>query len=75
MDTLDQAAVSWQGVLTKADKPKPEAFGTVFAQTAAALAKRPAAHPVLIATSSVSGAGLDALRAEILDLALPEATD
>ncbi len=72
MDTLDAAAVSWQGVLTKADKPKPESFGKVFAETAAELARRPAAHPVLIATSSVSGAGLDALRAEILDLALAE---
>ena len=69
MDVMDQAAVSYQVVLTKADKVKPpELAGTLRA--AAEEAKRhPAAHPDLIATSARTGAGLAELRAEIARLA------
>lgn len=62
---LDTAAVSYQGVLTKADKISRSALDAVTAKTAAALAKHPAAFPGLIATSSEKGLGIDALRAEI----------
>jgi GTP-binding protein len=69
MDALDEAAVSYQVVLTKADKLKPAALASVTAATAAALAKRPAAHPRVHATSATSGLGLPELRAEVAALA------
>ncbi len=66
--TLDKAAVSYQIVLTKADKVKASALPGVIAATAARLAKRPAAHPEVLATSAATGAGIDVLRAEIAHL-------
>lgn len=69
MDALDAAAVSYQIVLTKADKLNPPAREAVVAQTGAAIAKRPAAHPVVRAASSVTGEGLPELRAEVAALA------
>ncbi len=62
---LDQAAVSYQGVLTKIDKVSRAALDGVIANTATALARRPAAYPGLIATSSEKGDGIDVLRAAI----------
>jgi GTP-binding protein len=62
---LDKAAVSWQVVLTKADKLKAADLDLVFAETTAAIGKRPAAHPDVLATSAETGAGIEALRAEI----------
>jgi len=67
-DMLDEAAVSYQVVLTKADKLKASELAESIRKTAAAIAKRPAAHPELHVTSSVSGAGLPELRAEIARL-------
>lgn len=69
MDALDTAAVTYQIVLTKADKIKPSELAEVSAATRAAIAKRPAAHPEVIATSSETGLGIDVLRAEIAALA------
>ncbi len=65
MTLLDEAAVSYQAVLTKIDKLKPSELHKVQTALAAKLAKRPAAHPDLIATSSLKGIGLNDLRAEI----------
>jgi GTP-binding protein len=65
MNELDRAGVSYQVVFTKADKVKPAELAAVEAETAEALRKRPAAHPVIIATSSVTKAGLDEVRNEI----------
>lgn len=65
LDLLDKAAVSYQIVLTKADKIKPPAVERLKAQTVAAIAKRAAAYPQIIATSAEKGLGIDALRAEI----------
>ncbi len=62
---LDVAAVSYQIVLTKADKPKAGALKTVIETTQTAIAKRPAAFPDLIVTSSESGDGVADLRAAI----------
>ena len=56
MNELDKAAVSYQIVLTKADKPRGNDLEKVIAGTKAAIAKRPAAHPELIVTSSEKGA-------------------
>ena len=65
LDALDVAAVSYQIVLTKADKMKPAEVEAVVAQTVKAIAKRPAAFPRVLATSSEKGHGLPELRAEI----------
>jgi GTP-binding protein len=65
MDLLDGAAVTYQIVLTKADKvPKAEVEQTAAA-VAAKLKKRGAAHPVVLQTSSEKGWGIAELRAEI----------
>jgi GTP-binding protein len=69
MDALDKAAVTYQLVLTKADKVKPTEIEAVAAATRAAILKRPAAHPEVIATSSETGLGIELLRAEIAALA------
>ncbi len=69
LGVLDKAAVSYQIVLTKSDKERPAALEAVIAETRAAIAKRPAAHPEVIATSATTGAGIEALRAEIAALA------
>jgi GTP-binding protein len=66
LDAFDLAAVSYQIVLTKADKLKAAEVEAVVARTLAAIAKRPAAFPRVLATSSEKGAGIPELRAEIL---------
>jgi GTP-binding protein len=65
MGALDKAGVSYQIVLTKADKVKPDALAAVEAATAKAIARRPAAHPTILVTSAEKRLGIDALRAEI----------
>jgi GTP-binding protein len=65
MNELDKSAVSYQIVLTKADKPSVSELQQAEAATRAAIAKRPAAHPELIVTSSETRFGIDVLRAEI----------
>ena len=69
MDALDKVAVTYQIVLTKADKVKPTEIDATKDATQALIAKRPAAHPDVIATSSETGLGIDLLRAEIAALA------
>jgi GTP-binding protein len=67
MDAFDEAAVSYQIVLTKADKLKPREVDAVVARTIGQVAKRPAAFPRVLATSSEKGTGIPELRAEILE--------
>ena len=67
-DLLDKAAVSYQIVLTKADEVKAAEREPRIAETIAALAKRPAAFPEIIFTSSETGAGIADLRAAIAKL-------
>jgi GTP-binding protein len=69
MRMLDDAAVSYHLVLTKADKIKPTALAEVTAATAAEAAKHPAAHPAIFPTSSETGSGIAELRTAILDAA------
>ena len=73
LDLLDKAAVSYQIILTKADKIAREVTGRpvadIVAATAEAIRKRPAAHPVILATSSDKGWGIEELRSEIASLA------
>ena len=68
MTLLDSAAVTFQCVLTKADKIKAGERGRVLAQVRAKLATHPAAFPDLIVTSSEKGWGMAALRAVIAGL-------
>jgi len=68
LKTLDQSAVSYQVVLTKADQVKPAELETRIAETAAALAKHPAAFPYVLATSSRTGAGMPELRSAMAKL-------
>jgi len=69
MALLDRDAVSFQVVLTKADKIKPAELERVLEETNTILAKHPAAHPHVHATSSVKAKGIAELRAEIASLA------
>ncbi|WP_217576255.1 ribosome biogenesis GTP-binding protein YihA/YsxC [Mesorhizobium sp. GbtcB19] len=62
---LDKAAVSYQVVLTKTDKIKAAGVPKLIEQTLAKIKKRPAAFPMVLATSSEKAAGLDELRAAI----------
>jgi GTP-binding protein len=63
MSLLDRSAVSFQAVLTKADKPSAAALAGTVRATADALARHPAAFPEIVVTSAEKGIGLDALRA------------
>ncbi|MDO9224345.1 MAG: ribosome biogenesis GTP-binding protein YihA/YsxC [Caulobacter sp.] len=66
LDALDTAAVSYQIILTKADKIKPAEVEAVVERTVAQIAKRPAAFPRVLATSSEKGTNMPILRAEIM---------
>ena len=66
--SLDEAAVSYQVVLTKSDAVKPQVLADCTAATRAVLAKHPAAFPEILATSADSGAGIPELRAAIARL-------
>ena len=70
MKMLDEAAVSYRLVLTKADKIKASELEAVIAATEAEARKHPAAHPEIIATSSETGLGMDALRRAVLEAPL-----
>lgn len=68
LNTLSQAAVSHQVVLTKCDQVSDAALAERSEAVQAAMRKRPAAFPGLIATSARSGAGIAELRAAIARL-------
>lgn len=65
---LDRSAVTFQVVLTKADKVKELDRDAIFAQVRAALQKHPAAFPEIVLTSSEKGEGIETLRAIIASL-------
>lgn len=69
MKALTEAAVVYQIVLTKLDKISVTDAADVAARTVARLAREPAAHPTIVATSAETRAGIDLLRAEIVTLA------
>lgn len=69
MVKLDGAAVSYQAVLTKADKVAAGALVAVRARLAAELAGHGAAHPEILATSARTGTGIGELRAALMPLA------
>jgi GTP-binding protein len=63
--TLDQAAVSYQIVLTKSDRVAASDLAGRLAALQSALARRPAAYPAIIATAAETGAGIAEFRAAI----------
>ncbi len=69
MELLDRSAVSFQVVLTKADKPKAGALDAVVSGVQRDLARHPAAYPELLVTASEKGIGIERLRATIAELA------
>jgi len=70
MKMLDSAAVSYHLVLTKADKIKPTELAKTIEAIRTESAKHPAAHPLILPTSSETGDGIAELRTAILEAAL-----
>ena len=70
MKMLDDAAVSYRLVLTKADKVKSAELDEVVRATTDEARRRPAAHPAILATSSETGAGIAELRTAVLEASL-----
>ena len=68
LDTLSQAAVSHQIVLTKCDEVGDAALAARIEALKAALQKRPAAFPQVLATSAHTAAGIAELRGAIARL-------
>jgi GTP-binding protein len=69
LELLDQAAVAYQLVLTKADAVKPPALRRKQDEIRALAASHPAALNTIITTSSETGFGIDELRANIATFA------
>jgi len=65
IDLLDRAAVTFQIVLTKVDGLKPSALARKIADTEQLVRSHAAAFPRVQPTSSESGMGIAALRAEL----------
>lgn len=68
MTLLDQSAVTFQVVLTKADKIKAAEYPKLLEGVSKELAKHPAAFPTMLLTSSEKGDGIAHLRATIAGL-------
>ena len=71
MDTLDEAAVSYQVVLTKIDKVSSTALTELKQKTLMELSRHVASHPEVMATSAKDGIGIAELRAILATLANP----
>jgi GTP-binding protein len=70
MTMLDETAVSYRIVLTKADKVKASELAQVKAGVEAGLKKHAAAYPITQVTSSHDGDGIPELRATIASFAV-----
>ena len=69
LDLLDTSAVTFQAVLTKADKLKDRDRDRILDQVRHELSRHPAAFPEIVLTSSEKGEGIETLRAIIATLA------
>jgi len=67
MDMLDDAAVSYRIVLTKADKVKASVLKLVAADTQAELIRHPASYPEISVTSAEKKGGIAELREAVLE--------
>jgi GTP-binding protein len=65
MELLDRSAVTFQVVITKADKPRAAELEQAIARTREVLAKHPAAYPEIVVTSAEKGEGIATLRSII----------
>ena len=70
LQLLDEAAVTYQAVLTKIDKIKPPAVPKVIEACEAELKSHAAAFPTALATSTAKHLGLEELRAAIVSAAV-----
>ena len=68
MQLLDKAAVTFQIVMTKIDKPNKDELSMSLDKTRSALVKHPAAFPELLLTSSVKMNGIETLRTAIANI-------
>jgi GTP-binding protein len=71
MKLLDDAAVSYQVVITKCDKVGEAELDARLQTIAAELARHGAAHPQMHLTSAREGTGIAELRASLASLAVP----
>lgn len=67
MKMLDDAAVSYRIVMTKADKVKASDLAATCEGVTSEIRKRPAAHPDIVVTSSEKGMGISELRAAVIN--------
>ena len=72
MNFLDEAAVSYQVILTKCDKIKESSLVKLIRFTSSELVNHVAAHPKILPTSSIKGTGIGQLRAELTALAMKD---
>ena len=68
MKMLDTAAVNYQIIITKTDKISAKDLEKIKSETEKIYNEHPAMHPIIIATSSENGTGLEEIRGEIFDL-------
>ncbi len=68
LSLLDRSAVTFQCVLTKADKVKTAERDKILDQVRTGLSRHPAAFPEIVVTSSEKGVGIDDLRGIIATL-------
>jgi GTP-binding protein len=68
LDVLDKSAVSYQIILTKADEVRPAEREKRINEVTARIARRVAAYPEVIFTSSEKGDGITELRAAVIKL-------
>ena len=71
MTLMDDSAVNYQVIMTKADKVKPGPLAATRAAIAKELAEHVAAHPEILITSAAEGIGIPEVRAALAELALP----
>ena len=71
MKLLDEAAVAFQIVLTKADDVPPAQFAKRLTEVEGLARRHIAAHPMVLVTSSETGQGIPELRAELSAFAVP----
>jgi len=70
MDVLDEAALSFQVILTKIDAIAAAALTSLLQSLGKTIQSHPAAHPLVIATSADKKLGIDTLQEQLLPFAL-----
>lgn len=70
MDLLDRAAVSFQAVMTKCDKPTKSELREILSATETEVRKHPAALPEVLMVSALTREGVDQLRAALAAIAV-----